>query len=108
MKNYQNSALECEPYLSKDRIIFIKNIYKVAQENMILFRLSNGFIQVHEYEKNLHLLIADEDVVMLELEKDHEVSRHVEKKENYAKFPTGMLKIYLRVKKILNILKNRH
>lgn len=107
LRNYHDTALECEPFISKTRVVYISNIYKVPKENIILFKLSNGFIQAHDYDKNIHLLMTDEDLVMLQLEAGTELTRLVEKKANYAKCPAPMVKIYLQVKRIMSKINSR-
>ena len=107
LRSYQNSPLECEPFISKNRLVYISNIYKVAKENLILFKLSNGLIQAHDYEKDLYLVMTNEDLIMLELKEGQEMSKHVEKKNSYAKCPAAMIKIYLQVKRIMTKINNR-
>ena len=107
MLPYRDSPLECEPYISKSRLIYITNIYKVTKESIILFKLSNGFIQAHHYDTNTNLLLTDDDLLMLELKDGQEVSRHLEKKADYAKCPAAMVKMYLQVKKIMVKISNR-
>jgi hypothetical protein len=43
-------------------------IYKVDSAKIILFRLSNGVIQAHDYDKNMHLLMTDNTIMMIEIE----------------------------------------
>ena len=66
-----------------------------------MFKLSNEHIQACQYKKNLNLLLTNEDILLIEIENGREVSRFMEKKENYAKCSTKMLELYLSVKKIL-------
>lgn len=47
LKSYETHPLICEPFLNKNRLVFICKIYKVKPERLILFRLSNGHIQAH-------------------------------------------------------------
>lgn len=101
IKNYREHPLECQPYISQERVIYITKIYKVQSENIILFKLSNEHIQACQYKKNLNLLLTNEDILLIEIENGREVSRFMEKKENYAKCSTKMLELYLSVKKIL-------
>ena len=65
MENYKGHPLICEPFLNKNRLVYICKIYKVQPEHLILFRLSNGHIHAHEFERNINLLITDDDLLLI-------------------------------------------
>ena len=67
LKYYQDHPLECQPYLSLDRIVYITKIYKLEKNRIILFKLSNDHIQAFRYEKDLYLVITELEVVMIEI-----------------------------------------
>ena len=50
IKNYKDHFLECEPYYSSERVVYIAKIYKPKEGDFILFKLSNNTIQAHFYE----------------------------------------------------------
>lgn len=60
------SAFECEPYLGKERIVYLTKIYKIDKEGLVMFRLSNGYIQAHDYKNNVNLLTNEISVVLIE------------------------------------------
>lgn len=105
--SYNINRLDCEPYVGKDRLVYLTKIYKIREKNMVMFRLSNGFIQAHDYKKNLHLLTNEISVVLVEIDQGKEVSRISEQAENYMNFPAKMMSMYLEVRKILNSIKNK-
>lgn len=77
IKQYKDHPLECQPYISLSRVVFISKIYKVDSESIILFKLSNDHIQAYNYKKNLHLLLTNDDLVLIEIENGREASRCV-------------------------------
>lgn len=68
LRKDQYSGLECEPFINKERLVYLIKIFKVESEKIMLFRFSNGTIQAHDYGKNLNLLLTDTDLVLIEIE----------------------------------------
>lgn len=58
IKNYKDHYLECEPYYSSERVLYIAKIYKPKEGDFILFKLSNDTIQAHFYKKRTNLLMG--------------------------------------------------
>ena len=107
LRKWEYNQLECEPFLNKQRLIYLTKIFKVESERIILFRLSNGTIQAHNYDKNINLLLTENDLIMVEIENGKQISKIVESKENYAKCPNKMVEIYLQVKRIMNKINSK-
>lgn len=107
LKSYNVNALECQPYMGKERIVYLTKIYKIDKEGLVMFRLSNGYIQAYDYKNNMNLLTNQINVVLIEILNGKEISRVMEFVENYVNFPQRMMSFYLKVKKIVNSIKNR-
>lgn len=67
LRGYLENQLECEPFLSTARIVYLKKTFEVKSEGLMLFKLSNGNYQVFQAGVDKTLLITDSELVLVTL-----------------------------------------
>lgn len=101
IQNFVKHPLQCEPFLSIGRLVYVKKLFEVKSQNLLLFRFSNQNIQVCNYQTNQNLLITEDQLILIQIQNGVEVSRIIEKKDNYAESKSKeLIKLYLMFKKI--------
>ena len=41
IQNFIKHPLDCEPFVSMSRVVYVKKLFEVKSENLLLFRFSN-------------------------------------------------------------------
>ncbi len=101
IQNFIQHPLDCEPFVSMSRVVYVKKLFEVKSENLLLFRFSNENIQVCNYHTNKNLLITEEELILIEIKNGVELSKVVEKRDNYMESKSKeLISLYLLFKKI--------
>ena len=59
LDNFSETKVKCESY-SFNKFVYLKRVFEVKNENLILFKLSNNDIQAFNYETNMSLLVTND------------------------------------------------
>lgn len=101
IQNFIKHPLDCEPFVSMSRVVYVKKLFEVKSENLLLFRFSNENIQVCNYQTNKNLLITEDELILIEIKNGVELSKIVEKRDNYMESKSKeLISLYLMFKKI--------
>lgn len=77
MRPYLDNPIECEPFVSTSRVIYLKKTFEVKSENIMLFKFSNNHYQVCMDKSDKTLLITENELVLVTVRDGMEAHRHV-------------------------------